>query len=84
MNTLIDENGFLNIEDLLLNNPSFLAMTADKVVTKEEKIEQSNRIIFILKEMEHSFTHEQVELVRKLLAEVTALIVACQSYPEEL
>lgn len=81
MNKLILENGIINIEDLFQNNPSIQAILEDNVVTQEEKIQLSERITEILKSLEQTCNDEQLELVRKLLAEISALIFVTQMYP---
>ena len=83
MNKLILENGIINIEDLFQNNPSIQAILEDNVVTQDEKIQLSERITEILKSLEQTCNDEQLELVRKLLAEISALIFVTQMYPEE-
>lgn len=82
MNRLISENGVLNIEDLLQNNASFLAMVKDGIVTKEEKKEQSAKIMALLKQIDKQCNDEQVELVRSLMAEFCAFMFVCSNYPE--
>ena len=82
MNRLVDENGVLNIEDLLQENPSFQAMIADRVVTMAEKQEQSAKIIELLRRIDEEFDDAQVELVRQLMAELSAFIYVCSNYPE--
>lgn len=82
MNKLILENGIINIEDLFQNNPSIQAILEDNVVTQDEKIQLSERITEILKSLEQTCNDEQLELVRKLLAEISALIFVTQMYPE--
>ena len=52
------------------------------VVTQDEKIQLSDRITEILKSLEQTCNDEQLELVRKLLAEISALIFVTQMYPE--
>lgn len=82
MNKLILENGTFNIEDLFQNNPSIQAILEDNIVTQEEKIQLSKRIVEILQSLEQICNDEQIELVRKLLAEISALIFVTQMYPE--
>lgn len=81
MNKLILENGIINIEDLFQNNPSIQAILEDNMVTQDEKIQLSERITEILKSLEQTCNDEQLELVRKLLAEISALIFVTQMYP---
>ena len=74
MKNIIDENGNLNIEDLVINNPSFIAYIADNVITDEEKKEQVSKIEAIIREIDEKCSGEEKELVRKLVAELSVLI----------
>lgn len=74
MTTLFDQYGALNIEELIVNQPSFLKIIEDGVVTKEEIQEQSDRVIAILKEIDLSFNDEQKTKIKELLAELSVLL----------
>lgn len=76
MNTFFDESGTLNIDDLILQQPSFQKIMEDGIVTEDEIAEQRERVIALLKRLEQSFTHEQIDQVRELLAEMSVLIAA--------
>ena len=52
MNTFFDESGTLNLDELILNQPSFKQIMADGVVTEAELIEQGQRVTNLLKHME--------------------------------
>lgn len=71
---IIDEKGNLNIEDLLLNNLSFQKIIEDGVVTEEEKVAQFKKVISIIKKIEEECSEREIELVRMLLAEFSALL----------
>lgn len=77
MNKLVDENGLLNTEDLIMNTPSFQKIIEDQVITREEIQEQSQRVVQILQEIEKKCNNEQIELVRTLLAEVSVFVAIC-------
>lgn len=79
-NTFFDETGLLNIDDIILQQPSFQKIIADGIITEEELTEQSNRVIAILKSLERDLSSEQVEKVRELLAEISVLIAARDMY----
>lgn len=83
MNRLIDDNGNLKIDDLLLNNESLNAILEDGVITQEEKYAQSAKVVGILKQIDQICSDEEVELVRQLLAEMTALIIVSQGHSEK-
>ena len=74
MNTFFDEFGSLNIDDLILLQPSFQKIMEDGVVTEEEIAEQKERVIALLKEIEQNLTSEQIDKIRELLAEIVVLI----------
>lgn len=76
MNTFFDKTGFLNIDDIILQQTSFKRIMADGVVTEEELNEQKERIITLLKKFEKGSTPEQIDQVRELLAEISVLVAA--------
>lgn len=76
MNTFFDESGCLNIDDIIIQQPSFIKIMEDGIVTKEELEEQKERVITLLKKFEQNSTPEQIELVRELLAEISVLVAA--------
>lgn len=80
MNTFFDESGGLNIDDLILQQPSFQKIMEDGIVTEEELAEQKNRVIAILKKLEKNFTSEQIDQVRELLAEISVLVAVQNKY----
>lgn len=78
MNTFFDNNGMLNIDDLIVEQPSFIKIMEDGVVTEEELQEQSKRVESILKDIEQTASPETIEKVRHLLAEVSVLVAINQ------
>lgn len=74
MNTFFDELGGLNIDDLILQQPSFQKIMEDGIVTEEELAEQKERVIALLKKFEQNSTPEQIDQVREILAEICVLI----------
>ena len=84
MNTFFDESGTLNIDDLILEQPSFKKIMEDGVVTDEELAEQKERVIALLKKLEQNFTPEQIDQVRELLAEISVLVAVRNIYDKEL
>ena len=47
---------------------------ADDVITEEEAMEQEDRVVAIIKEMEETCTPEQIEILRRLMAEICVLV----------
>lgn len=76
MNTFFEEEGVLNIEDLIMEQPSFKKIMEDGIVTKDELEEQSQRVIASLRSFEKIATPEQIDKVREILAEVSVLVAA--------
>lgn len=74
MTKLLTENGSLNIEDLIMQSESFQKIMADDVITEEEAMEQEDRVVAIIKEMEETCTPEQIEILRRLMAEICVLV----------
>ena len=74
MKNLVDENGFLNVEDLIINSPSFQKMMEDNAITEEELQAQSDLVISLLTQLESTCSEEQKELLRRLLAELCVLV----------
>ena len=80
MDTFFDESGTLNIDDLILEQPSFQKIMEDGVVTEEEITEQRERVITLLKRLEQNLTPEQIDQVRELLAEISVLVAVRNIY----
>ena len=74
MKNLVDENGFLNVEDLIMNSPSFQKIMEDNTITEEEIQTQSDFVISLLTQLESTCSEEQKELLRRLLAELCVLV----------
>ena len=74
MKNLVDENGFLNVEDLIMNSPSFQKIMEDNIITEEELQAQSDLVISLLTQLEATCSDEQKELLRRLLAELCILV----------
>ena len=80
MNTFFDESGGLNIDDLILEQPSFQKIMEDGIVTEEEIAKQKDRVIAILKNLEQNSTSEQIDQIRELLAEISVLVAVQNKY----
>lgn len=78
MNTFFDNNDMLNIDELIIEQPSFIKIMEDGVVTEEELQEQSHRVVSILKDIEQTASPEIIEKVRNLLAEMSVLVAIRQ------
>ncbi len=76
MNTFFDETGSLNLDDLILKQPSFRQIMADGVVTEQELQDQSARVTALLRQIEQTYTPTQIDQLRELLAEISVLVAA--------
>lgn len=74
MNTFFDNCGTLNIDEIIVKQPTFLKIMEDRVVTDQELQEQSTRVTNLLKEIEANASPEIIEKVRQLLAEISVLV----------
>lgn len=68
-----NENGILNIDEMLVNNASFKNIMEDGIVTEEEITAQSEKVIVMLQEIEKKYSEEQIEEIKSLLAESSVL-----------
>lgn len=76
MNRIFDEYGNLNIEDLIVNQPSFIKIMEDGIVTEEEIKEQSKRVEKLLRSFEQNASDSQIEQMKELLAQMSVLLAA--------
>ena len=84
MNTFFDEAGTLNLDELIVNHPSFIRIMEDGIVTKEELTEQGQRVMILLKQMEQNLSPTQIDQVRELLAEISVLVAARGIFEKQL
>lgn len=68
-----NENGILNIDEMIVNNESFKKIMEDGIVTEEEIKSQSNKVVEMLHNMETKYNEEQLTEIKDLLAEASVL-----------
>ena len=73
-----NEQGMLNLDEAVMNQPTFKKIMEDGIVTVQEVKEQSERIISILKSMEKNYTEEQQCEIKELLVETGVLFTTSQ------
>lgn len=76
MNTFFDKTGSLNLDELILQQPSFQRIMEDGVVTEQELQDQSARVTALLRRIEQTYTPAQIDQIRELLAEISVLVAA--------
>ena len=64
-----NEQGMLNLDEAVMNQPTFKKIMEDGIVTEQEIKEQSERMASILKSMEKNYTEEQQREIKELLVE---------------
>ena len=62
-----NEQGMLNLDEAVMNQPTFKKIMEDGIVTEQEIKEQSERIVSILKSMEKNYTEEQQREIKNCL-----------------
>ena len=68
-----NEDGSLEINEIIMSQPSFVKIMEDGVVTADELEEQSRRVLSIFRKIEDTFNDEQKMLVQELLVESNVL-----------
>ena len=68
-----NEDGSLKINETIMNQPSFMKIMEDGVVTADELEDQSRRVLSIFRKIEDTFNDEQKMLVQELLVESNVL-----------
>lgn len=68
-----NENGILNIDERIVNNPSFKKIMSDGFVTEDEIKEQSDKVLSMLRSIESKYCKEQLEEIKSLLSELSVL-----------
>lgn len=75
-----DENGILDIDGMVCQNPSFRKIMQDGIVTEDELKGQSDKIINMLHDMEAKYTQNELEEIKELLTETSVLYAIYQQF----
>ena len=68
-----NEEGILNIDEMVVNNTSFKAIMEDGVITEDEIKAQSEKVVSLLHDMEAKYSEEQLAEIKNLLVESSVL-----------
>ena len=68
-----NEEGILNIDEMVLHNASFKSIMEDGVITEEEIKTQSDKVVSLLHDMETKYNEEQLAEIKNLLVESSVL-----------
>ena len=77
---IFNEQGFIDIDEMIAQEPSFQKIMADGVVTSDELREQTDRVISLLHEVENRLSEKDQQLVKKLFAETNVLTAIYHYY----
>ena len=75
-----NEEGILNIDEMVANNASFKKIMEDGVITEEEIKVQSDKVIAMLQDIEAKYGEEQLADIKNLLAESSVLYAVYNFY----
>ena len=70
---LFNEQGIIDMDEMIAQVPSFQTIMEDSVVTDEEMQNQSQRVINLLHEAEQRFNAEDLQFIKTLFAETNVL-----------
>ena len=75
-----NEDGVLNIDEMVVNNASFKNIMKDGVITEEEIKAQSDKVVSLLHDMETKYNEEQLAEIKNLLVESSVLYAVYNFY----
>ena len=70
---IFNEQGFIDIDEMIAQEPSFQKIMEDGVVTDDELHEQTETVINLLHEVENRFSEDDQLLVKRLFTETNVL-----------
>ena len=75
-----NEEGILNLDEMVVNNASFKTIMEDGVITDEEMKAQSEKVVAMLHDMEAKYTEEQLAEIKDLFVESSVLYALYNVY----
>ena len=75
-----NEEGILNIDEMVVRNASFKNIMEDGVVTDEKIKAQSEKVVAMLRDMETKYSAEQLAEIKSLLVESSVLYAVYNFY----
>lgn len=75
-----NEEGILNIDEMVTNNASFKNIMNDGIITEDEIKSQSEKVVAILHDMEAKYSEEQLVEIKNLLVESSVLYAVYNFY----
>lgn len=80
MQTLFDENGLLNIADIVSTHPSYKAIMEDGIVTYKELRDQADSTIASLRRLQAICNEEQQNAILEAISEMSVLFAAYHNH----
>ena len=77
---IFNEQGFLDIDEMIAEEPSFKNIMADGIVTDEELHKQTDTVIDLMREAEQRFSEEDQLFIKRLFAETNVLTAIYRYY----
>lgn len=77
---LFNEQGYIDIDGMMVAEPSFQKIMEDGIVTEEELQQQTETVIHLLREAEQRFNEEDKQFIKRLLAETNVLATIYRYY----
>jgi len=75
-----NEDGILNLDEMVINNESFKNIMEDGIITEEEIKTQSDKVLALLHDIEAKYDAEQLEEIKNLLVESSVLYAVYNFY----
>ena len=75
-----NEEGILNIDEMVVNNASFKKIMEDGVITEEEIKTQSDKVIAMFRDIDVKYSKEQLEEIKNLIVESNVLYAVYNFY----
>ena len=75
-----NEEGILNIDEMVVNNDSFKNIMEDGVVSEEEIKAQAEKVVAIFHDMEAKYSEEQLTEIKNLIVESSVLYAVYNYY----
>ncbi len=80
METLFDENGVLNIADIVTQHPAYIAIMEDGIVTDTELKDQADRTVAALRKVQQLCNPEQQKAVLEAISHISVLNAVYNQY----
>ena len=77
---ILNEQGFIDIDEMIAQEPSFQKIMQDDIVTGDELKQQSEKVVSLLHEVENQLSEEEQQLVKRLFVETNVLTAIYHYY----